>query len=230
MTIFAIGDLHLSHAVDKPMDIFGDTWRNHTEQIQSNWTNVISNSDTVLIPGDISWAMTLDEALPDLEWIATLPGRKIMIRGNHDYWWNGIHKIRKILPHGIDVIQNDSIVAEGYSVCGTRGWVLPNHPNFNLDDERMISREVHRLRLSLEDTTRSGLPIICMIHYPPISPDGLQTPFSELIETFPVQYCIYGHLHGSAHRFAMNTTHNDVIYRLVSADYIRFSPVPLESL
>lgn len=230
MTIFAIGDLHLSHAVPKPMDVFGDTWTNHTQHIESNWNAQVLDTDTVLIPGDISWAMTLQEALPDLKWIGSLPGNKVMIRGNHDYWWNGIGKVRGIMPPRTYAIQNDSVVSSTYSICGTRGWLLPSHPNFSNEDEHMVNREVHRLRLSLEHAAKKGLPIICMIHYPPIAPHGCSTPFTDVIEAYPVTYCIYGHLHGSAHRFATNVTRGTVRYQLVSADYVHFSPVPLLGL
>lgn len=229
MSLYAIGDLHLSHAVNKPMDVFGEAWNHHVERIAHNWRTFINETDTVLIPGDISWAMTNDEVRPDLEWIGRLPGKKVMIRGNHDYWWNGIGKVRGMLAQNTFAIQNDSMNVEGYAIAGTRGWITPNHPNFGEEDERMVNREIHRLRLSLDDACRHELPIICMLHYPPLTPDGEETPFTKILDEYPVQRCIYGHLHSAAHRFAVNLKRGNVAYQLVSADFIDFSPVALDS-
>ncbi|WAH34996.1 metallophosphoesterase [Alicyclobacillus dauci] len=228
MALYAIGDLHLSTAVDKPMDVFGEAWSNHASRLADEWSKNVHEDDVVLIPGDISWGMTLEEAKPDLEWIAALPGKKIMIRGNHDYWWNGIGKVRNILPDGMYALQNDSLPLSDCVITGTRGWVLPSHPNFNEEDERILKREAHRLRLSLENAAQHGLPIICMIHYPPIGPGEDTTIFTNILEEFPVKLCIYGHLHGFAHRFARNDVHNGITYQLVSGDFLAFRPFRLE--
>lgn len=228
MALFAIADLHLANSVNKPMDIFGDSWTNHAERIERNWREVVSPADTVLIPGDISWAMTLDQAKADTEWIGRLPGQKVMIRGNHDYWWSGISKVRSLLCSNTYAVQNDSLEMGGYSIAGTRGWLLPNHPNFGAEDGKIYQRELGRLRLSLETASKRNLPIICMLHYPPLSPDHTHSEFTELLEEFGVTQCLYGHLHGASHRFAVNGTINQVLYRLVSADYIQFCPVRLD--
>ncbi|EPZ48881.1 metallophosphoesterase [Alicyclobacillus acidoterrestris] len=224
MALYAIGDLHLATTVNKPMDVFGDTWTNHTEQIRQHWTATISPSDTVLIPGDISWAMTLDEAAPDLQWVSELPGKKVMIRGNHDYWWSGIGKVRGILLEDMYAIQNDSLQLDSLTVAGTRGWVLPNHPSFSEEDEHILQREVHRLKLSLDHAAKHNHPIVCMLHYPPTGSDGEETVFTQVLESYGVQLCVYGHLHGASHRFAFNGTRNGTRYQLVSADYLQFKP------
>ncbi|GMA60713.1 metallophosphoesterase [Alicyclobacillus fastidiosus] len=166
MALYAIGDLHLANTVDKPMDVFGEAWKDHADKIREHWTSIVSPQDTVLIPGDISWAMTLDEVVPDIQWIHSLPGAKVMIRGNHDYWWTGIGKVRSLLPQQMYAIQNDSLSVGDVTVAGTRGWVLPSHPSFQDEDEHILQREVHRLKLSLDHAAKSGQPIICMLHYP----------------------------------------------------------------
>ena len=138
MRVFAISDLHLSGAVDKPMDIFGEEWENHAERIARNWDLEVGSSDLVLIPGDISWAMTLNEAKPDLSWIADRPGLKVMVRGNHDYWWSSISRVRAALEPGVYALQNDSIAFGHVVVCGTRGWVLRDNPDFTDHDRRSL--------------------------------------------------------------------------------------------
>ena len=223
--IYAIGDLHLSETSDKPMDVFGDAWTNHHLRIAKNWAQRVTPEDTVLLPGDLSWAMTLQEAALDLQFIARLPGKKVMIRGNHDYWWSGISKVRSQLPHDLFAIQNDSLSLGGVVICGTRGWMLPSHPQFGEDDGRLLAREAERLRMSLRHADQTGLPKICMIHYPPLGPDGESTVFTDLLETFGVSVCVYGHLHGHTHRFAFSGVKGGVRYQLTSADYIHFDPV-----
>lgn len=224
---FALGDLHLSHSVEKPMDVFGDLWKNHAERVHDNWLKIVSADDYVLVPGDISWAMTLDEATADLEWLSRLPGRQVMIRGNHDYWWSGIGRVRNHLFENQIAIQNDAFEAGGYAVCGSRGWLLPSHPKFTEHDEAIYRRELERLRLSLEAAQQMNLPIVAMVHYPPCSQNDMDTAVTHLLESYSVHMCVYGHLHGLAHRFAFEGEKNGVEYRLVSADYVGFSPVPL---
>lgn len=227
MALYAMGDLHLAASVNKPMDIFGTEWENHVERIEENWRSQILNDDIVLIPGDISWAMTLEEAKPDLDWIGTLPGLKVLTRGNHDYWWSSISKVRNTLPNNMYAIQNDYLEFETHTIAGTRGWLLPSHPNFSQDDERILLREVNRLRLSLQAAAAKDKDIICMLHYPPLGPDGEDTLFTDLLAQYSVQTCIYGHLHGHAHRFAVNRVHQGVRYQLVSGDYLAFKPLML---
>lgn len=223
--IYAIGDLHLSSSGQKPMDVFGEAWTNHQMNIEAHWHDRVRPDDIVLIPGDISWAMTLEEADSDLQFIGRLPGTKVMIRGNHDYWWSGISKVRAHLPAGLYAVQNDSVMTGNVVICGTRGWLLPNHPLFGPDDTRLMHREAERLRLSLAQADKTGLDKICMIHYPPLAQSGEPTVFSELLEEYGVNVCVYGHLHGNTHRFAFEGVKNEVRYQLTSADYIGFDPV-----
>lgn len=225
--IYVIGDLHLSHSGDKPMDIFGDQWRGHAQQIRRNWLDLVQQDDLVLLPGDISWAMTLADAENDLNFLGQLPGQKVMIRGNHDYWWSGISKVRDALPSGVQALQNDAIHLNGVTVCGTRGWLLPSHPQFTTEDEKLYHRERERLHLSLLEAAKLGGPIVCMIHYPPCGPDGGSTLFTDLLEHFQVSVCVYGHLHGNAHSFRCAGLYRGVHYQLASADFIDFRPVPV---
>ncbi len=227
MALWAIGDLHLSNQVDKPMDIFGTDWSNHPKRIRDHWLKAIKENDIILIPGDISWAMTLTEAQSDLEWIGSLPGKKILIRGNHDYWWSGISKVRNILPKDVYAIQNDAVRVGSITICGTRGWLLPSNPKITNHDKQIYAREVQRLQLSLEAAKKMGDPVVAMIHYPPAASLEDTTPITNLLDKYHVKLCVYGHLHGSAHRFAMNGNKNDTRYQLVSSDYIQFSPMLL---
>lgn len=227
MSLYAIGDLHLSEAVDKPMDIFGPQWDHHADRIADAWRRTVSEEDIVLLPGDISWAMTLDEAQSDLNWIARLPGTKVMIRGNHDYWWSGITKVRNRLQSRHFAIQNDALDLGEISVCGTRGWTLPTHPKFSDEDRTIFERECMRLTMSLEAASKLQKPIVVMLHYPPCTSLATQTPFTALLSDYNVSLCVYGHLHGMAHRFAFEGSLHGVQYRLVSADYLEFRPLSL---
>ncbi|GGJ10358.1 ser/threonine protein phosphatase [Alicyclobacillus cellulosilyticus] len=226
--LFAIADLHLSHGTDKPMDVFGDHWSHHTDRIARAWRAKVSAADTVLLPGDLSWAMTLAEAAEDLAWIGRLPGKKVILRGNHDYWWGGIGKVRRALPPDVYAIQNDALLAESFAICGTRGWLLPSHPRFTEEDMAIYRREGERLRLSLQQAKRLGRPLIAMMHFPPCGPEGEETLFTQLLEAFGVKVCVYGHLHGPAHRYRFEGWLRGVWYQLVSADYVQFEPVPVK--
>ena len=209
------------------MDVFGGRWTDHAGRIAAAWRRLVGEEDLVLVPGDISWAMRLDEAADDLAYLGALPGRKVIIRGNHDYWWQAIGKVRAALPPGVFAIQNDWVrIAGDLAVCGTRGWTIPQHPEFGPDDEKLLARELSRLELSLASARRAGLsPAVVMLHYPPAPPDGESTGFTELLEAYGVQLCVYGHLHGDAARHALAGTHRGVRYRLVACDAIGFAPV-----
>ena len=224
MNIFAIGDLHLSTAVDKPMDQFGDVWRNHPEKLLRNWKDCVSENDVVLIPGDISWAMHLADALPDFAFIDALPGRKILLRGNHDYWWTSLSKIRAALPKSITAIQNDAVKLEDKLwIGGTRGWACPSQNASDADDAKIYAREAGRLKLSL-DAMDDTCPKLIMLHFPPFSEKNGPSEMTELIEQYRVENVLYAHLHGPAHRFAFEGERNGVTYRLVSGDYLGFMP------
>lgn len=227
MHIFAIGDPHLSFTTNKPMDIFGETWRNHPEKIRTEWINSVTNDDWVLIPGDISWAMNLDEVQPDLEFLAQLPGKKIIIRGNHDYWWSTISKVRSILPPGMYALQNDSVRIGDISICGTRGWESPGGYNFNEHDRLVYEREVHRLELSLQSADTKAAERWVMLHYPPTNEKHQMSGFMEVMKRYGVSKCVYGHLHGDGHRNALIGEHYGIQFELVACDYLRFKPLKM---
>ncbi len=224
MRIFALGDPHLSLSTDKPMDIFGPNWDDHAARLQAAWRAAVRPEDAVLLPGDISWAMSLDEAKADLEFLAALPGTKVLLRGNHDYWWNSISKVRAALPDGMHAVQNDSLVLGGVAVLGTRGWVCPGSALFDpAADQKLYERELIRLELSLKSAP-AGLPKLCMLHYPPFNERRQQSGFTELLEAYGVERAVYGHLHGKACRNAFEGLRNGVEYTLCSADHLEFTP------
>jgi predicted phosphohydrolase len=226
MQIYAIADLHLSLTAEKPMDVFGEAWRGHAEKLERNWRETVSSEDLVLIPGDISWAMQLQAALPDLSFIGDLPGKKILLKGNHDYWWSAIGRVRSMLPNGMRALQNDSFVEEGIGICGSRGWLCPGSSNFSQDDEKIYLRELDRLSLSLQSLP--SLPQvetkIAMLHFPPFSDKDRGSGFTERLEAAGVKIVVYGHLHGEANRYAFEGEKNGVIYHCVAADKLDFTP------
>ena len=224
MSIFAIGDLHLPGGDDKSMAVFGPQWENHWEKIAADWQERVHQQDIVLIPGDISWAMHLEDALPDLQMIGAMPGRKVILRGNHDYWWGAITRVRESLPDGMFALQNDAVVLGGVAFCGSRGWLYPGEGTEG-EDARIYARELIRMRLSLE-RARSLLPegpIVVMTHFPPLGEGGMTTPMSELIESFGVNDVVYAHLHGQAVKSAYTGTRNGGRYHFTSWDGLAFN-------
>lgn len=224
MSIFAIGDLHLSGAVHKPMTVFGSHWQNHWEKIKKNWKENVTGEDAVLIAGDISWAMTLEEALVDLKEIHLLPGKKIFIKGNHDYWWKTITKLNQIFEDQF-FIQNNFYIYQDYIICGTRGWICPNSIKFTEHDKKIYERELKRLILSLEEVKKiKGKQIIVLTHFPPTNDQLDSSGFTELYEEYSVSKVIYGHLHGeNTFSQGLQGIYNNVKYYLVSADYMNFN-------
>ena len=223
MQIYAIADLHLSLTSEKPMDVFGEAWRDHAEKLERNWRERVQADDLVLIPGDISWAMQLSAALPDLSFIGSLPGKKILLKGNHDYWWSAIGRVRSVLPAGMRAIQNDSIVEGGIGICGTRGWLCPGSNNFSAEDQKIYSRELDRLTLSLNSLPQVETKI-AMLHFPPFADKEKGSGFTERLEAAGVSIAIYGHLHGEANRYAFEGERNGITYHCVAADKLDFSP------
>ena len=224
MRVFAISDLHLSINNPKPMDIFGPVWNNYLEQIEADWRGKVTDEDVVLLAGDFSWAMKLCDAQKDIDYISKFPGKKIVIRGNHDYWWEGIGKVRAILPQNFYAIQNDCIKIGNVIFCGTRGWTL--------DDEKLLNRELIRLEMTLENAKskmQEGDKIVCMLHYPPFDKNGQGTAFSNLIEKFPVSAVVYGHLHGNiSSGYKLKTTYNGIDYYLTSCDQLKNKLVEID--
>ena len=229
MKIFAIGDLHLGFGVEKPMDIFGDNWKAHENQIKENWTNLIAEDDVVLIPGDVSWASKFEDARVDLEWIDMLPGRKIIVKGNHDYWWQSLSKMKGVYKT-MDFIHNNFFSVGDIAICGTRGWSCPNETDFDKNDEKIYKREGLRLRHSLDLAVKAGFKrIYVMLHYPPTNDQLEPSLFTEIVEEYGVTKVIYGHLHSyGARDYKLKGEHNGIEYLLTSADYIRFTPVLID--
>lgn len=239
MKIFAISDLHLSFSgpynweqpekslLGKPMDIFGSAWRDSPQRLARNWQELISPEDAVLLPGDLSWAMTLEEALFDLDYLGALPGRKIFIKGNHDYWWQSLTKVREALPLGMEPLQHSAVRVGDFAVCGTRGWLPPGHPDYRAgQDQKIYLRELLRLEMALKEAQALSLPIIAMLHYPPVLRENGPTGFTELLEQYPVLFCLYGHVHGD--RSATFTgERNGIHYHNCSGDRLSFCPLRL---
>jgi predicted phosphohydrolase len=228
--LYAIGDLHLSFQSDKPMDVFGSAWANHYIRLEENWRDIITGDDVVFVPGDISWALKTEDAMPDLEWIQTLPGKKIFLKGNHDLWWNSVSRLRELWPDEMLFIQNDSImIGEGASAAaltGSRGWLAPQDKNYIAkNDEKIYKRELLRMRLALESAKKTDAPrIIAAMHYQPTG-GGTESEFTKLFEEFGVETVIYGHLHGrDSFKKGLQGTFGGVNYKLVSADYLEFKP------
>ena len=228
MTIYSIADLHLS-AGDKPMDVFGAHWKNHFERISEDWRARVLKDDVVLLPGDLSWAMHLSEAKEHLSLIGALPGRKLIVKGNHDYWWNAIGRVREALPPDMFAIQNDALCLSGALFCGTRGWTLPTQDS-PAEDVRIYERELLRLRMSLEAARNisDAMPLYCMMHYPPLTENQRETGFTRLLREYGVSHLVYGHLHGGALRNAVSGTIDGVCYHQVSCDGLDFQMLRIE--
>jgi uncharacterized protein len=241
MSLYAISDLHLSFGSGKPMDIFGPQWKDHAERLRAAWTQTVGPQDLVVVPGDVSWAMHLSELVPDLEFLDALPGRKLLLRGNHDYWWTTMAKMERFLgDHGfatISFLRNDAVRLPGETdgdpgtvVCGTRGWMLPDDPDFRAADEKILAREIVRLDLSLAEGDRvraAGDRLVVLLHYPPMGAAGGSTPFSDTLEAHGADLCVYGHLHGESAGRGVSGRIRGVEYRNASADHISFKPLRL---
>ena len=228
MSLYAIGDLHFSTAVNKPMDVFGDNWDNHQEKIINNWKEVISDEDTVLVLGDTSWAMNMNEAKADLDIINNLPGKKVFIKGNHDYWWSSLNKLKKAYEE-ISFLQNTYYKYENIGICGSRGWLCPNEVKFDEDDEKIYKREQLRIKMSLDAAKKDGCEeFIVITHYPPTNDKLQPSGFTEIYEEYNVKKVIYGHLHGREFfDMGLKGERNGVDYILASSDYINFKPIKI---
>lgn len=225
MAIYAIGDLHLSFSVDKPMDIFGGNWEGYVDKIKTAWESTITEDDYVLLPGDTSWAINLEEASVDLKWIDDLPGHKIISKGNHDYWWSTLKKMNG-LYESIDFIHNSFVEVDHIAICGSRGWISPNDSNFSEQDDKIYNRELHRLELSLKKAQDAGCDnIIVMLHYPPTNDKKEYSKIQALLENYKVTKVVYGHLHTEyCWHLSLSGEYNDIVYHMVSSDALDFKP------
>lgn len=237
MAVYAISDLHLSAAEDKPMDIFGGNWLGYMNKLQDNWRTKIGNDDTVIIPGDLGWAMNLESAIEDFRWLYKMPGKKILLKGNHDYWWTTLTKMYRFLDDNniseISFLFNNSYERDGMAICGTRGWICPEDENFKPEDAVIYKREIERLKTSVsaaKTMVNNGKAhtIIAVMHFPPFDSRRQETEFTEIICNSGIKVCIYGHLHSEGVRNAVEGLYNGVEYKLVSSDYLNFTPLLLD--
>lgn len=228
MAIYALADLHLSFGTNKPMDVFGDAWGNYTDRIKENWNLVVSDKDLVIIPGDISWSTYLEDAYEDFKFINELKGKKVILKGNHDYWWTTLSKMRGFLKENgfdtIEILNNTAISFEDTAICGTRGWWYKE--NQGEEDEKILDRERKRLILALEEAKKlKKKRIVVGLHYPPIDSDSPNRDFFDILKEYDVETCVYGHLHSFAHKNAVEGIVEGVSLKLVAGDYVDFTPV-----
>ena len=233
MSIFAISDLHLALSIDKPMDIFGDRWSNYMEKLKILWEETVTKEDTVIIPGDISWATYLEQAIEDFKFIESLPGSKIISKGNHDYWWTTSNKLNKFLVSNkfstIAFMHNNSFKIGDIVLCGTRGWKCQGDDNFSAEDKKIYNRELQRLELSLKTSGCNEVEsIIVALHYPPFNSKGESSDFIDIMCKYKVKVCIYGHLHGDSVKNAVIGKVEGIDFKLVSADNLNFYPIKLK--
>lgn len=248
MRIWAIGDLHLSFGVkNKSMDVFGPQWEGHAKKIASHWKSLIHPDDLVLVPGDLSWAMKIEEVVPDLQWVHELPGTKVMIKGNHDYWWGSLNKIAPVLPPSIHLIQNNVFNWRETTIGGARLWDTPEYsfgsfvefrenPRAREDkealvqeefEEKLFNRELERLKLSLKGLDPKAKVRIAMTHYPPIGADLKESRAAQILEEHQMQICVFGHLHNLKAGLDLFGEARGIRYVLASCDYIHFQPIAI---
>lgn len=229
MALYGISDLHLPFGIQKPMNVFGKAWENYTEKLYENWMAAVRETDTVVLPGDFSWATYLEESKADFAFLEKLPGNKIIAKGNHDYFFTTMSKMEKFLFengfHTIKILHNNFFVAEDVLICGTRGWDILSHSE---EDERLVLREANRLELSLSAAKKAypDKEMIAFLHYPPIykqNPER-ENPIRNILEQYEIKRCFYGHLHAKGIDNGFNGVYQNIEYQLISADFLRFQP------
>lgn len=230
MAIYVIADLHLSFSQDKPMSIFGEKWEGHSQKIRDNWIAKVKQEDTVVLPGDFSWSMHLKDTYKDFEYLNALPGKKLLLKGNHDYWWMTVTSMRNYLKENkfenIDFIYNNSYLVENKIITGTRGWNLMDTEN----SSKMIKRENIRLKLAIEQGINqygTDKEIIVFMHYPPITKNNQTSDFLNTLKQYNIKQCYYGHLHGKSHQDAIEGVVDEIKFTLVSADYLNFDLIKI---
>lgn len=230
MALFVMADLHLSLSVDKPMDIFSG-WQDYVSKIEENWQKKIKPEDTVVIPGDISWAMGLEQSLPDFEFLNKLNGKKIIMKGNHDYWWNTKSKMEKFFADNgfdsINILHNNHYEYEGIGICGSRGWI---NETSEPADKKVLAREAGRLTVSIESALKADLKPVVFLHYPPIYGTSLNYDMLEVLHKYNIKWCFYGHIHGSGSEYAINGCRDGVNYRLIASDFLQFDPMDITKI
>lgn len=226
MSLFVIADLHLSFGANKPMNIFHG-WDNYEERLEKNWRSLVTDEDTVVIPGDISWAMKLNECYEDFKFIHNLPGKKLLLKGNHDYWWDTRRKIENYLRENgfdsIEIVFNSAKAVGEYAVCGTRGWFYDAEAD---SDKKVLNREVGRLRTSITEALKTGLEPVVFLHYPPVYGDQRCDDILNVLKEYNIKKCYYGHLHGSnVAKKAITGEFEGINFKLISSDYVKFVPI-----
>ncbi len=228
MAIFAIGDLHLSLGTDKPMDIF-QGWNDYLPRLTENWNRLVGPEDTVVVAGDISWGMSLEQSLADFRYLESLPGTKILLKGNHDYWWTTKSKMETFFDrHGffsLKILHNNSYFVEGVYLCGSRGWLFEQGES---QDQKVLAREAGRLSASLASTGDGPGERIVFLHYPPLMGDQSSPEILNVLAQYQISRCFYGHLHGASCGYAFQGKSQGTDFRLISADYLKFQPIQLE--
>lgn len=230
MRIFTIADLHLPLGVNKPMDIFGG-WDDYVNRMHDNWQKIVSPQDIVVVPGDISWALKLEQTFKDFEFINALNGTKVFIKGNHDLWWSTRSKVEKFWSDNgfgtLHLVQNDCYRIGESAVCGTRGWI---NDDSEPADAKVIAREAIRLDMSIASAVSQGLRPIVFLHYPPLYANNCNLDILEVLHKYNISHCFYGHLHGNTHAFAINGTRDGITYQLISADFLQFAPMDITKI
>lgn len=228
MSLFAIADTHLSLGADKPMDIFGG-WQDYVQRLETNWRKLVKDNDTVVIAGDISWAMKLEDALEDFRFLDSLPGQKLIFKGNHDYWWSTMKKMETWLSdNGLDsikILHNSSVKVGSYAVCGSRGWFFDAE---NDPDNKILLREAGRVRRSIESAKETGAEPIVFLHYPPLTTAMVCNEIVDVLREENIKRCYYGHLHGGSLRNAFVGERHGIKFDVISADFLEFCPKLIE--
>lgn len=228
MALFAIADLHLSLGADKPMDVFRG-WQDYVQRLEENWRGMVGDTDTVVIAGDISWAMKLEDTLKDFSFINSLPGQKLLLKGNHDYWWSTRNKMdRFFLENGWDtlhILHNCAYRVDDKAICGTRGWLYNAE---TAEDRRIVSREAGRLLSSIEQAKALGGELAAFLHYPPVYDSMECRELLEILRENQIRHCYFGHIHGQyAAKKALAGSYQGIGMHLISCDYVNFAPVPI---
>ena len=228
MGLYVIGDLHLSLSSSKPMDVFNG-WENYVDRIKANWLENIKSNDVAVLAGDLSWGMSLEESLEDFKFVNALPGKKILLKGNHDYWWTSKTKMDAFFKRNgletLNIIHNNSVVADNIAVCGTRGWLFEKGEP---QDKKVLAREAGRLRTSILSVKDNQAEKIAFLHYPPVYGDEISAEIIDVLLEYNIKRCFYGHIHSSACSNALNGKYLGIDFRLVSADFLRFNPYKIE--
>ena len=231
MSLYVIADLHLPISVDKPMDIFGG-WEDYVSRLKYNWKKKIKPDDTVVIPGDLSWSMSLEQSCNDMRFLNELPGRKIISKGNHDYWWNTASKMERFFADNgfttLNILHNNCYEYEGIGICGSRGWI---NENGKPEDAKVLAREAIRLEVSIVCAEKQGLRPVVFLHYPPVYTGIVNESIFEVLKKHDIRLCFYGHLHGRrTHSNAVTGMYQGIMFKLISADYLQFDPLDITDI